>query len=95
MKGISYLHSNGIFHRDIKAEKILLDVNLQPKISGFKHSINNLKMNDDFTSSRSGTKHYMAPEILGIAHYKPATADIFAAGTLHLRWPQFQTPGTN
>jgi serine/threonine protein kinase len=94
MLGISYLHSKGIIHRDIKAENILLDGNLLPKISGFSHSNYNEEMNDGFTTRRRGTEAYMAPEILAYLPYMPASGDIFAAGTLlfilHAGYPAFQ-----
>ena len=64
MEGISYLHSNGIFHKDIKPEKILLDSHLQPKISGFRYSLNISQMNGALATIKSGTQGYMAPEIV-------------------------------
>jgi serine/threonine protein kinase len=95
MLGIFYLHSEETFHRNICAENILLDGNLQPKISGFSHCINNEEMNDGFTTRRRGTEaYYMAPEILANVPYMPASGDIFAAGTLlfilYAGYPAFQ-----
>ena len=35
MNGVKYIHSKGIFHRDLKEDNILLDENLTVKIADF------------------------------------------------------------
>jgi mitogen-activated protein kinase kinase kinase len=63
--GLSYLHSEGILHRDLKADNILLDLDGTCKISDFgisKKSQN--PYNNDITNSMQGSVFWMAPEVI-------------------------------
>ncbi|ELP84568.1 protein serine/threonine kinase, putative [Entamoeba invadens IP1] len=82
-RGIQYLHSNNIMHRDIKPDNILIfsmnkGVQVNAKLTDFGSSrnINMLMTNMTFTKG-IGTPIYMAPEVLKQEKYtKPA--DIFS-----------------
>ncbi|RMY68133.1 hypothetical protein D0863_07324 [Hortaea werneckii] len=65
LNGLAYLHSEGILHRDMKADNILLDLDGTCKISDFgisKRSAN--PYNNDITNSMQGSVFWMAPEVI-------------------------------
>lgn len=65
LHGLAYLHSEGILHRDLKADNILLDLDGTCKISDFgisKRSAN--PYNNDITNSMQGSVFWMAPEVI-------------------------------
>ena len=65
LNGLTYLHSEGILHRDLKADNILLDLDGTCKISDFgisKRSAN--PYNNDITNSMQGSVFWMAPEVI-------------------------------
>lgn len=77
---LDYLHSNHIFHRDVKLENVLLEgfVGKEPviRLSDYGFSI---KLNDNESpKDRVGSNFFMAPEL--ISHHKYGfKADIWAA----------------
>ncbi|XP_058089163.1 probable LRR receptor-like serine/threonine-protein kinase At1g56140 isoform X3 [Magnolia sinica] len=85
-RGLAYLHEESrprIVHRDIKASNILLDVDLNPKISDFGLA----KLYDDKMTHMStrvaGTIGYLAPEYAMRGHLTEK-ADVFGFGVLTL-----------
>ncbi|KAK0335421.1 mitogen-activated protein kinase kinase kinase, partial [Friedmanniomyces endolithicus] len=65
LNGLTYLHSEGILHRDLKSDNLLLDLDGTCKISDFgisKRSTN--PYNDDISNSMQGSVFWMAPEVI-------------------------------
>ncbi|KAF1994000.1 Pkinase-domain-containing protein [Amniculicola lignicola CBS 123094] len=63
--GLAYLHREGILHRDLKADNILLDLDGTCKISdfGISKKSDNIYGND-ITNSMQGSVFWMAPEVI-------------------------------
>jgi serine/threonine protein kinase len=82
IKGIKYIHSKNIVHRDIKLENILIDVNNNIKICDFGIG-KILSGKDEKLYDQCGTPMYMAPEILLSTKEKGYNAfpvDLWSAG---------------
>ncbi|KAM0872976.1 hypothetical protein ACQ4PT_038415 [Festuca glaucescens] len=85
-RGLAYLHEESairVVHRDIKASNILLDANLNPKISDFGLA----KLYDDqethVSTKVAGTFGYLAPEYAMRGHMTEKV-DVFAFGVVVL-----------
>ena len=65
LEGLAYLHGQGILHRDLKADNILLDLDGTCKISdfGISKKSDNIYGND-VTNSMQGSVFWMAPEVV-------------------------------
>ena len=65
LSGLAYLHGEGILHRDLKADNILLDRDGSCKISdfGISKKSDNIYGNDA-TNSMQGSVFWMAPEVV-------------------------------
>jgi len=80
ISGVSYCHSRGICHRDLKLENTLLDGSPAPrlKICDFGYSKSSLL--HSVPKSTVGTPAYIAPEVLISPKYDGKTADIWSCG---------------
>ncbi|KAL3326077.1 hypothetical protein AABB24_036999 [Solanum stoloniferum] len=77
-RGLSYLHSEKIVHRDVKAENMLLDTDTTLKIADFGVARVEAQNPQDMTGE-TGTLGYMAPEVLDGKPYN-RKCDVYSFG---------------
>ncbi|XP_052141921.1 cysteine-rich receptor-like protein kinase 6 [Oryza glaberrima] len=86
-RGLVYLHDESrvkVIHRDLKPSNILLDMDLNPKISDFGlASVFEGDHTDHITRRVAGTYGYMAPEYAVLGHVS-TKSDIFSFGVIIL-----------
>ncbi|KAK6123384.1 hypothetical protein DH2020_042873 [Rehmannia glutinosa] len=77
-RGLSYLHSQKIVHRDVKTENMLLDKSRTVKIADFGVARVEASNPSDMTGE-TGTLGYMAPEVLNGSAYN-RKCDVYSFG---------------
>lgn len=85
LKGLDYLHTNGVIHRDIKGANILLDSKGMVKLSDFGCSkqYTSAELESGFVTSLKGSLPWMAPEVIKQKGYG-RKADIWSVGCVAL-----------
>ena len=78
LNGIRAIHDAGICHRNINSFNILLDVNFNPKISGYSSACINANNLQEFLN----LSEFTAPEIFLHLPYNGIKCDIFSLGQL-------------
>lgn len=102
LSGLAYLHREGILHRDLKADNILLDLDGTCKISdfGISKKTDNIYGNDA-SNSMQGSVFWMAPEVVrSRGQGYSAKVDIWSLGCVVLEmfagrrpWSKEETVG--
>lgn len=76
-QGVHFMHANGIAHRDLSLENVLLQNNT-PKLCDFGLSTESHRV----CNERVGKAYYMAPEVVAERKYDPAAADMWSLGIM-------------
>ncbi|KAL6187077.1 hypothetical protein ACLB2K_043192 [Fragaria x ananassa] len=92
-RGLSYLHSKNIVHRDVKSENLLLDNNQIVKIADFGVARLEASNLSEMTGN-TGTPGYMAPEVLESKPYDKK-CDVYSFGICLWEICCCQTPYSN
>ena len=78
-KGMAYLHSRSVIHRDLKPRNLLVSKKWECKVADFGAST--IKASIEQTMTVVGTPAYMAPEVLSKVKYSEK-ADIYSFGII-------------
>lgn len=77
------IHNQGLAHRDLKIENLLLDKDFNLKVADFG-LVSKIRDEKGFVllKGKCGTPEYMAPEVWSQGVYNGAVADIFSCGVI-------------
>lgn len=89
LRGVQYLHEQGVAHRDLKPENLLLTNRGCLKISDFGHSERFREPGDDkahvrLTTGRRNSRPYLSPEQFLDGQFDPRCVDVWAAAIVYV-----------
>ncbi|KAL6581678.1 CBL-interacting serine/threonine-protein kinase 7 [Orobanche minor] len=82
VSALRFCHQNGVYHRDIKPQNLLLDRGGMLKITDFGLSVLSEQKRDGLVYTACGTPAYTAPEVVHRKGYDGEKADAWSCGVL-------------
>ncbi|XWS08893.1 hypothetical protein CRYUN_Cryun40dG0039500 [Craigia yunnanensis] len=82
VSALHFCHQNGVAHRDLKPQNLLLDQNGNLKVSDFGLSALPEQLNDGLLHTACGTPAYTAPEVVRRKGYNGSKADAWSCGVI-------------
>ncbi|XP_039003142.1 CBL-interacting protein kinase 2-like [Hibiscus syriacus] len=83
ISAVDFCHTQGVYHRDLKLENLLIDENGALKVSDFGLSaLAESKHQDMLLHTTCGTPAYVAPEVIHRKGYDGAKADVWSCGVV-------------
>lgn len=82
VSALSFCHQNGVAHRDVKPQNLLLDAEGNLKVSDFGLAALPEQLRNGLLQTSCGTPAYTAPEVFGRRGYDGSKADAWSCGVI-------------